>query len=397
MKINIFYKHANSNGGVPSDIRDLFINLNNKINCSIFSFGDFHAEVKYTDILINKGFISLIIFIFTNKEKIAKELNIIVGFYIFNNVILSLVFKIAGINYHLLPLSQINEYSKKNKLFYASPIIHNGNLLVKDIKEDLLYKNVSLYLKDLYYKTFGFFLFSNAKQIWCVSDYEKVKIEDIYTLKNKKLIYYGFGVNTIKKKLNYRFDYKYINIVYWGRIDYKNKGLDRLIYMLSKNQQYLVLDKFKFHIIGPDYNNGFKKVKNEILSNSLEEILILYNDNEIKEIDLGGLRNSDGCVLLSKWEGFPRVLREASYFNLPALISPETQFADIHLKKLNPISSVIDFNNSDEIQNNITFLRFLESVKINKLNKSRENNLSVVNDSWHIEIDNIVSQLYKIR
>jgi glycosyltransferase involved in cell wall biosynthesis len=45
--------------------------------------------------------------------------------------------------------------------------------------------------------------------------------------------------------------------------------------------------------------------------------------------DHSPLATADASVLLSRWDGFPRALRESLQLDVPVLVSPETHFSEI--------------------------------------------------------------------
>ena len=86
---------------------------------------------------------------------------------------------------------------------------------------------------------------------------------------------------------------------------------------------------FKIFLIGPDYRNGALQIKKRILALELTEDVIVVLPGQYKSGSLAPLRDADASVLLSKWDGFPRSLRESLCLDVPVIVSQETNFADI--------------------------------------------------------------------
>jgi len=197
-------------------------------------------------------------------------------------------------------------------------------------------------LKKVYLKVFGNFFISRSSAIVLFSEFEKKEVlkycklpeiveiieEPILNLVylEKKLIANQNTDNFYKKN---GFS-KYINIVYWGRLDYETKGIDRIIKALSFINSK---EKLKIHLMGPDYNNGREKIEKFLNKMNLNDMVVIHESN-IWKGTMKPLMDSDFSILASKADGFPRALRESVAFNIPIICSIETNFSYI-IKKFN--------------------------------------------------------------
>ena len=68
--------------------------------------------------------------------------------------------------------------------------------------------------------------------------------------------------------------------------------------------------------------------------------------------------SADYSILLSRWDGFPRSLRESIFYNIPIIASKETNFGDIINKT--DCGYLIDFKKSEN------FLKFIKELIYNK-------------------------------
>jgi len=104
------------------------------------------------------------------------------------------------------------------------------------------------------------------------------------------------------------------------------KGLDRLVEFVS-NMNPEISKRIKIHLLGPDYQNGFEKMESALIGKACRNVF-LFHPKEIWSLGKYLLAQADYSILLSRWDGFPRALRESIYLSTPVLISEETNFKD---------------------------------------------------------------------
>lgn len=121
-----------------------------------------------------------------------------------------------------------------------------------------------------------------------------------------------------------------LRFVYWGRVDYEMKGLDRLVkgvsFLLKHNPE--LRQQLVIYIIGPDYNGG-EELFDSINNSDLSDIVVWLKPDQYEPGCLDPLRDADASILLSRWDGFPRSLRESLGLGVPIFVSKETHFGDI--------------------------------------------------------------------
>lgn len=337
LNIKVFYVHGFTSGGVPNDIRDLSSNLSKYSNVTLYSIFKGNIKFKYLFKTVKcENLIYLVWTIIKNRKKFQSSINLIIGGFIWQNAFIALIFSILNIKFQLLNLGHFSPYILKNKIFKANIVYTNlENSVFKGININLFDQLISRFRKYIYFYTFGNFLILFSQAIWVTSEFEKNQIIQLTPIaKNKKYIYYSFGINTnLDRKTNFKYDLfkENINIVFWGRVDYFNKGLDRVLNALELEKNYFIKNKIIFHIFGLNYNNGKNIMISEVNRRNLNQIFNIPDDNSIDLIDFGGFFWADGTIFLTRWEAHPRVVRESIFYKVPILLCKESNFCDNHL------------------------------------------------------------------
>ncbi len=335
--------------------------------CKVTVFHNGHREEVENRIY---KFASKNIFTFFQKfKKLYKKEQIDIvhvrGIISFQHIIWFVCLISVRAKYVISTNSQLLKYNLNNKLFFENPDFKNH---INDNKKlfstrlsinNLLFKFIPL-LKKIYLLLLGNFFIIKSKGLIFFSRYEQIYSKKIDILNT--IICEPNLINT-KFKLSDKSKFKYniedINIVYWGRLDYYLKGIDRLIYLAKEIKSIDKNNIIKFHLMGPDYNNSLKKIISEINRCNLKN-KIIYHTRDTWLNNLQPFVSADYSILLSRWDGFPRSLRESIFYNLPIIASIETNFGDI-LNKTN-CGYLIDFKESEN---------FLKSIK-ELINNKRE-------------------------
>lgn len=343
VKINFFYVAGFNTGGVPNDIRDLISSLSNHASVYLYAISRSNIRFKYLFKTVKcKYLIYLLWTIIKNRKKLRSNFNLIVGGFIWQNIFIAVIFSILNIKFQLQNLGHFSPYILKNKLFKKNIVYKNNeNSVFKEEKINFLNQFISIIRKYIYFNTFGNFLILFSQAIWVSSEFEKNQIIKLNPkARNKKYIYYSFGINTnLDRKKNYKYDLfrDNINIVFWGRLDYFNKGLDRVLNALEIDKSYFINNKIIFHMYGPSYNDGRNILISEVNRRNLNQIFNIPNQSEIESIDFGGFYWADGTIFLTRWEAHPRVVRESIFYKVPILLSQESNFCDNHLNYIKEI------------------------------------------------------------
>lgn len=119
--------------------------------------------------------------------------------------------------------------------------------------------------------------------------------------------------------------------VFWSRLDYWMKGIDRMImgFAMACEIDEGFAANAKLYLIGPDYRGGAEECKKLIDEYGLTKSVAWVKPGEYESGSLDPLGSADAAVLLSRWDGFPRALREAIGLQVPVVVCPETHFGDI--------------------------------------------------------------------
>ena len=137
--------------------------------------------------------------------------------------------------------------------------------------------------------------------------------------------------------------------------------------------------------MGFDYNHGLSKIKNLISKLNLDKKVIITPSKIWKSTKIP-LIKADYSILLSRWDGFPRSLRESLYFNVPIIASIETNFSDL----------IQNFKCGYVVkESQINMNKFSKSLLLNKLlMKTHKQNCKRAHDAIHSK--NISKSLLKI-
>ncbi len=230
----------------------------------------------------------------------------------------------------------------------------------------------------------GKYLVKKANSIYVFSDFEKNEINKIMSgnnLKFKKIIW---GINaTTFNKTNFFDQFKTYDesvvITYWGRIDYYVKGIDRIFEAVIYLREEIQKIGFEIFLIGPDYNNGYELVKTEIKKYDLGKIIHLLTPDDYIPGDKQPLIDSDVSIYLSKWDGFPRTLRESVNYKIPLLVSEETNFSDL-VRKYNIGLSIPSAYKVEELAHALNYI-------------SQKNNLEKINKQYNSIYAKIMDEL----
>ena len=296
----IFYKDINADGGVPSEIRT-FIKLN---------------KSDKNQLVILNSYLEL--FIYSLKKKFKVEV-VFVGFFFVHYLFFWFLFALFKTDITIWSLGQISKYAISKDIFTTVPIISKMDPNSK------IHKTEISYIKPLFLK-FSRLIFKIRKpKFWIFSLYEKKELERYFGSITYDLVYWNCGDN-----LNYytksnqlssmknEFSDKKI-LLCWSRIDVQNKGIDRF-FKLTRSLNKISSDYLSV-TCGPHYSGDIQEIQDTdgwILLNTLEK-----KNRNINFLD------ANFIVLLSRWDGFPRVLREAISHNIPIIVSKETHFAEI--------------------------------------------------------------------
>lgn len=338
MSVLVFYRDIYGETGVPAEIKSFSTALSNVVDVCVA--GKAHGnegisgvqEIKYSNI-------------FELYKKIREEISankpeilVLVGVYLPVNILVCILARMAGINVILNPLVQISNEVTKAKLFIEDPdvkVLEKGMVSRAGLIKRIYWK-ANPFIKKVYLATAGRLLVKLSTKIAVFSEFEKSEIKKFYTVSDEKFIKLIWGCDSVQMEQGENYydeahglDYEVIKMVYWGRIDWYYKGIDRLLKSINWiNQNHHKEYNFKVYLIGPDYRNSIIKVEEYVSNNGLKEIVDIVKPGDYKSGSKKPLADADLSLYLSRWDGFPRTLRESIHYGVPVLVSSETHFCD---------------------------------------------------------------------
>lgn len=349
MNIIYFIDDINSNSGVNYDVKHAKKNIDSLTSHKIFivDYSDLHQNstidrLSLGDLSFFKKYFKLKNFVLKNNIQLAHIRG--VGLGSLNHFYSYFFCYFIKIKLVVSTFSHIVDYSLKNKIFYENPdvkLMDSNTVSFKQYLINLILKKVTPHLKLLYFHTIAKFYIKKASAIVLFSNYEKNQV--IKNLKNYDHDYHVISepildidkLKLLKSKFSASNFYSnfwggndFINIIYWGRLDFETKGLDRIISSFSEFLKSHKKTKLKIHFMGPDYNGGLKKMQKLVNDLNLNNYLKIHPP-KIWKGNPEPFINSDFSILATKADGFPRSLRESIAFGVPIICSTESNFDDI--------------------------------------------------------------------
>lgn len=367
-------KNAFSDGGMPNDIRQFIAGNLAVNNCKVSLITNSKNSGKHENLdklNIITAFDIKDIFRIELASITPETIFIFIGYSSFYNLMLSLKLRWRGYNYAIIPSWQIHPFLDLDNPFEKTtvPSISNltqgiaseGSPIIKRVRNGNpnLYSYLNSLKRRIYRYTLGRFYISGASKIFVFSEYEKNNILRYFSIDDYKFKFIHFGAN-----LNY---FKYggdtfpkdgcLNIIYWGRVDFFYKGLDTILNSISLAKDRGVRKKFKLWICGPDYNEGYSKVRNYMEKSNLYEYVEILSPGDYTPGTIDLLKDADFSISSPKWDGFSRSMRESLCLGVPIISNLETHFDQI-IKKFN---NGLIFKNSEELSE---IFQNLDSEKI---------------------------------
>ena len=259
----------------------------------------------------------------------------------------------------------------KNKIIGILSINGLGYLFSKNIKAKILKSILKLFISKLFNKGFKTIIFQNLDDQKVFTKYSRFK--------GKTNLIEGSGIETKNfiKKENYSPNN--LKVIFVSRF-LRDKGVENYLELASKNNN----PNIYFYIAGDiDLGNP-----NSLTKLDLEKIKSNNNVEYVGNIDVENeLHNYDISVIMSKYEGFSRILLESLYVGLFCLSNdlPGTQF----LTKFKNGEIIKDNNENEflEIINNFDNYNYTKS-------NAEENRGLIKNKFSTIEISKKYNEIY---
>lgn len=292
MKVALIYSDALKRGGYPRDIRWLASTLTfHNINVTLFyEGGDFKEGLN----------ISVKIDSIKNLFLRISEFEIIhiLGFFVPE---------------HVLILKKLSKYSRPVILSPLSQLLPFA-LDVKRYKKRLYIKVLSSFLKNVTFHVLSPFEKQVVSKYFPYNNFFEAPL-GIYPLED--VIINNSEGKTLDNKME---------LIFFGRNDIYQKGIDVLLESFSN----LTLTNKEIHltIAGNSWKNSEQYIREKISSFHLQErVTFLSSISEEKKRSL--FINSDYLIYLSRFDGPPRPIREALAFELPVIVSPQTNMGHL--------------------------------------------------------------------
>jgi glycosyltransferase involved in cell wall biosynthesis len=242
---------------------------------------------------------------------------------------------------------QITETALKRKLFTQQPDIRHlegSEVSIERFRLSLDLSHVKSNLRKRIALLILRFIDRTSIIAWLVfSDFSKQQLKILLGVEEGKCIRFPWpAVPPIADLKEGHWYHEYsnstadFNFVFWSRLDFWMKGVDRMIngFAAACDKSAEFKNSAKLYLIGPSYQGGGELSLRLIEERSLSDQVVWVKPGEYEAGSLKPLQDADCSVLLSRWDGFPRALRESLGLGVSVLASPETHFADV-LDKFN--------------------------------------------------------------
>jgi glycosyltransferase involved in cell wall biosynthesis len=345
MKLAVFYRDAFQPGGVPGEMAQMVNTLSNshpvaywgKAGISRNLFEADAACVQYRNLP------DLASCLPSWLSRHQPEQILLIGFFVPEHLIVVYLAKRHGIPVILNPLAQLTDAVMQGKIFTQDPDIRQLEqsqsaavmLPLRQFIAKLIQKS-NPWFKTVWLNTMGKWLLSQCHQLAVFSTYEASQCQQYTALPlNSFLLLWGtFPILAEEDKRHYYRDVlgfgdEKANFVYWGRLDWHYKGLDRLLNgVLHVVRQHTNSEiPFRLFMIGPDYRGGVTHVQQWIEAHQLQHVVYLMLPGQYPAGSKTPLRDASASICLSRWDGFPRTLRESVSMGVPVMVSEETHFS----------------------------------------------------------------------
>lgn len=251
-----------------------------------------------------------------------------------DSIICTIISSFLDYNILFQPFSQFTSYVLGRRLFGINPDVkvlnqENGRKKISGHWKSILFKKIAIAFMKACYALKG--------AGWIVlSRFEEKEISAIFNTSNADAfirVPWAVGESDFSLSEPEYFDrypqaFGKVKLVLWSRLDYELKGIDRLLNGIAVDTP-LSASRYHTFLIGPDYAGGLEKCITRVKQLQIEDRVTILGPDQYTSGDHSPLAFADGSVLLSRWDGFPRSLRESLLLDVPVLVSPETHFSDI--------------------------------------------------------------------
>ncbi len=344
MRIAVFYEHAFEPGGAPIGIRHLVHGLSRAHDVTLW--GKNHPLdsplLRHIQCRRYTGLRDLYCQLPGWIERDRPEALLLVGFFLLINVPVARLARRHGVPVILHPLAQVWDEAFQGKIFTDIYDVRRleAQAVNKVNARHRLAGWLNPYLKKGFKYTAGHLLAQQSTGVAVLSKTERRQFLRHYPAFTPTFLPLPWGIDTIETPPRvaahyYRdvlgCDAARPNFIVWSRLDWYYKGLDRLLEGVRVLQARLGGGKlpFRLYLSGPDYRAGSVQAARYIAAHGLEHSVALLLPGSYEPGSKAPLQDADASILLSRWDGSPRALRESLYYGRPVLVSQETNFAEL--------------------------------------------------------------------
>ncbi|MEM9033482.1 MAG: glycosyltransferase [Actinomycetota bacterium] len=336
MRLTLFYDHLlDPVGGAPVGLHHLLRALPDDAEVSVWARRRAEAEPDLGASTVRR---------YDSTAELHRQLGawldedrpdvvIVIGFYIPANPPVAARLRRAGVPFVVAPLGQLATSTMDGRVFSQGCDV--GDLeqqtLNLDNALDRIRDRTSPAIKRLYTLGAGRPMLAAAAAAAAMSEIEAAEIHAVDP--DTTIVRLPWGVDTATlvdepdDELELWTDDDRTRLIVWSRLDWYFKGLDRVLAATDAAARTTGTAPFRVLLCGPDYRGGSNLAREAATTNAAD--IAVASTGEYTPGSKRPLREADGAVLLSRWDGSPRALREAVHFGLPLLVSPATHFADL--------------------------------------------------------------------
>lgn len=359
MKFCLFYRDAFTTGGQPSELRGLAAGLSLHHSVTIWGKETARSEPIPASVARRtyRGLADLARNMGQWLDEDEVDAMILFGFYLPETAIAARTAKRRGVTTVLHPGAHVMEPVLSNKIFYETievaqlETIESPGIALRRARAA-----ASPLIKRLWLRSVGGDIVAHSDCVAVLSQAEELEFRRNFPRFTGSFPTLRWGcdeVTGIDDKAHYFFDRLRLNndgranFVYWGRLDWHYKGIDRMLagVAAARRQSGSAELPFRLFLCGPDYNGGLARAQHFIDAHGLSSSVSIITQFEG---DRTPLRDADGSVLLSRWDGLPRSFRESIWLGVPVLASAETHAHEL-LRRYGAGIPIADADDADAV------------------------------------------------
>jgi glycosyltransferase involved in cell wall biosynthesis len=269
-----------------------------------------------------------------------EDITVFITFSSLINVRLAKALRARGLCYTVLPAWQVHDFLDWDRPFArnAVPTIQASEKNAKQfnsggaggvVEGRATFRGLLRSIKrKLFRRTLGRTFLQNAAAIHVFSAFERQKIMTLVAPKEPNFLEVTFGTDIEGRRIgDDQFpDDGRKNIVFWGRADYYYKGLDTILDAIAVAKHRGISAPFSFWICGPDYNNGYGKLRAHIEQLQIADHARILGPGDYTTGTIGLLKYADFSILASRWDGYARTLRESGALGVAFICNRQSHF-----------------------------------------------------------------------